>query len=60
MDADAARCGGAPAAQTVLTVAEWGGGGYVPGTGGLFDAMLTAAGARNIERGGSAIMTWRP
>jgi iron complex transport system substrate-binding protein len=34
-----------------VTVAEWGGGGYVPGTGGLFDAMLTAAGARNIERG---------
>lgn len=34
-----------------VTVAEWGGGGYVPGTGGLFDAMLTAAGARNVERG---------
>jgi ABC-type hemin transport system substrate-binding protein len=23
----------------------------MPGTGGLFDAMLTAAGARNVERG---------
>jgi len=34
-----------------LTVAGWGTGGYVPGTGGLFDAMLTAAGARNVERG---------
>src|SRR5579863_8187490 len=33
-----------------LTVAEWGGGGYVPGSGGLFDALLTAAGARNVER----------
>lgn len=32
------------------TVAEWGQGGYVPGTGGLFDALLTAAGARNVER----------
>jgi iron complex transport system substrate-binding protein len=35
----------------VLTVAEWGGGGYVPGRGGLFDTLLTAAGARNVERG---------
>jgi iron complex transport system substrate-binding protein len=35
----------------VVTVADWGGGGYVSGTGGLFDAMLTAAGARNAERG---------
>ena len=34
-----------------LTVAEWGGGGYVPGRGGLFDAILTAAGARNVEHG---------
>jgi iron complex transport system substrate-binding protein len=34
-----------------MTVAGWGGGGYVPGTGGLFDVMLTAAGVRNIERG---------
>ena len=34
-----------------LTVAGWGTGGYVPGRGGLFDAMLTAAGARNVERG---------
>ncbi len=35
----------------VLTVAGWGTGGFVPGTGGLFDAMLMAAGARNVERG---------
>ena len=34
-----------------LTVAGWGTGGYVPGTGGLFDTILTAAGARNVERG---------
>jgi iron complex transport system substrate-binding protein len=34
-----------------LTVAEWGGGGFVPGKGGMFDAILTAAGARNVERG---------
>ena len=37
--------------KKMLTVAGWGTGGYVPGTGGLFDAMLTAAGARNVERG---------
>jgi iron complex transport system substrate-binding protein len=37
--------------KKTLTVAGWGTGGYVPGTGGLFDAMLTAAGARNVERG---------
>jgi iron complex transport system substrate-binding protein len=35
----------------IRTIAGWGTGGYVPGTGGLFDAMLTAAGARNVERG---------
>jgi len=35
----------------MLTVAGWGTGGYVPGREGLFDAMLTVAGARNIERG---------
>ena len=34
-----------------LTVAEWGGGGFVPGTGGLFDTLLTTAGGRNVERG---------
>jgi iron complex transport system substrate-binding protein len=32
-------------------VAEWGGGGFVTGRGGLFDTILTAAGARNVERG---------
>lgn len=37
--------------KKMLTVAGWGTGGFVPGTGGLFDAMLTAAGARNVERG---------
>lgn len=34
-----------------LTVAEWGGGGFVTGTGGLFNAQLEAAGAHNVERG---------
>jgi iron complex transport system substrate-binding protein len=38
--------------KTPVTVVEWGGGGYVPGTGGLFDAILMAAGARNVERSG--------
>jgi iron complex transport system substrate-binding protein len=37
--------------RKMLSVAGWGTGGYVPGTGGLFDAMLTMAGARNVERG---------
>jgi iron complex transport system substrate-binding protein len=36
--------------KRVLSVAGWGGGGYVPGSGGLFDAILKAAGARNVER----------
>jgi iron complex transport system substrate-binding protein len=33
-----------------IRVAGWGGGGYVPGAGGLFDAILKAAGAENIEK----------
>ena len=33
-----------------IRVAEWGGGGYVPGRGGLFDAMLRAIGAETIEK----------
>jgi iron complex transport system substrate-binding protein len=32
-------------------VVAWGGGGYVPGRGTLFDAALKAAGARNLETG---------
>lgn len=35
----------------LIRVAEWGGGGYVPGRGGLFDAMLREIGAENIEKG---------
>jgi iron complex transport system substrate-binding protein len=31
-----------------IRVAGWGGGGYVPGRGTLFDAILNVAGARNI------------
>ncbi|HWY64794.1 MAG TPA: ABC transporter substrate-binding protein [Rhizomicrobium sp.] len=50
MDADLAALQ-ARRPQKPLTVAGWGTGGYVPGTGGLFNAMLTAAGARNVERG---------
>jgi iron complex transport system substrate-binding protein len=50
MDADL-RDVAAHRPQKALTVAGWGGGGFVPGTGGLFDVMLTAAGARNVVRG---------
>ena len=50
MDADL-RILAAHRPKHILTVAGWGGGGYVPGKGGLFDTVLTAAGARNIERG---------
>jgi iron complex transport system substrate-binding protein len=50
MDADLAELKARRPAKP-LTVAGWGGGGQVPGTGGLFDAMLTAAGLRNVERG---------
>ncbi len=35
-----------------LTVMEWGTGGYVPGAGGLFDAVVTAAGGRVTGHGG--------
>lgn len=35
-----------------LTVMEWGGGGYVPGRGGLLDTIVTAAGARTVAQGG--------
>ncbi|HEX3753669.1 MAG TPA: ABC transporter substrate-binding protein [Rhizomicrobium sp.] len=34
--------------KRVIRVAGWGGGGYVPGRGSLFDAILRAAGGRNI------------
>ena len=50
MDADL-RVLAANPPKKMLTVAGWGTGGYVPGTGGLFDTMLTVAGARNVERG---------
>ena len=50
MDADLAALK-ARRPQKPLTVAGWGTGGFVPGTGGLFNVMLTAAGARNAERG---------
>jgi iron complex transport system substrate-binding protein len=35
-----------------LTVMEWGGGGYVPGKGGLFDTIVSAAGGRVVGQGG--------
>lgn len=38
--------------QKALTVMEWGTGGYVPGRGGLFDTIVTAAGARTVAQGG--------
>jgi len=50
MDADLAALA-AHRPRKPLTVAAWGTGGLVPGVGGLFNAMLTAAGARNVERG---------
>jgi iron complex transport system substrate-binding protein len=34
-----------------VTVMAWGEGGFVPGSGGLFNAMLTEIGARNAEQG---------
>lgn len=37
--------------QKPVTVMAWGEGGFVPGTGGLFNAMLTEIGARNAEQG---------
>lgn len=37
-----------------ISVAAWGGGGYVPGQGGLFGTVLAAVGARNIEQGAFA------
>jgi iron complex transport system substrate-binding protein len=53
MDADL-RDVAAHRPRKALVVAGWGGGGYVTGTGGLFGAMLTAAGARNLVRGSFA------
>lgn len=50
MDADLAGVA-AHRPKKVLTVAGWGGGGFVPGKGGLFDTMLTMAGARNVVSG---------
>jgi iron complex transport system substrate-binding protein len=50
MDADL-RDVAAHRPRKALTVAGWGGGGYAPGKGGLFDVMLTAAGARNVVSG---------
>lgn len=38
--------------RTPITIAEWGNGGFVPGQGGLFGAMLKAAGARSITGSG--------
>jgi iron complex transport system substrate-binding protein len=50
MDADLAAVAARRPARPVR-VAQWGNGGYVPGAGGLFGAMLTAAGAVSIEKG---------
>jgi iron complex transport system substrate-binding protein len=35
-----------------LRVMEWGTGGYVPGKGGLFDTVVTAAGGKVVGQGG--------
>jgi iron complex transport system substrate-binding protein len=50
MDADL-RLLAAHRPRKMLTVAGWGTGGFVPGKGGLFDVMLTTAGAHNVEQG---------
>lgn len=50
MDADL-RLLAAHRPKKPLVVAGWGGGGYVPGKGGLFDVLLRAAGAVNMETG---------
>jgi iron complex transport system substrate-binding protein len=47
MDATLAALAAHPPART-LTVAAWSGGGVVPGKGSLADAVITAAGARNL------------
>lgn len=50
MDADLRDIAAHKPAKPV-TVMGWGEGGFVPGTGGLFNAMLTEIGARNAEQG---------
>lgn len=52
MDADLASAA-AQRPPRPVRVAEWGNGGYVPGNGGLFGALLVAAGAQSISRGDS-------
>ena len=47
MDATLGRLAARPPVHP-LTVAAWDGGGVVPGKGSLADAVITAAGARNI------------
>ena len=47
MDEVLARLAAHPPPRS-LTVAAWAGGGVVPGKGSLADAVITAAGARNI------------
>ena len=43
----------AAAPRRPIRVAGWGGGGFVPGRGGLFDTILNAAGGININAGGT-------
>jgi iron complex transport system substrate-binding protein len=50
MDADLARAAAHRPAKPIR-VAEWGNGGYVPGGGGLFGALLRVAGATSIAGG---------
>ena len=51
MDADL-RAVAANRPARAIRVAEWGNGGYVPGAGGLFGAMLREAGATSIAQSG--------
>jgi iron complex transport system substrate-binding protein len=50
MDADLRDVAAHQPAKPVA-VMGWGEGGFVPGSGGLFNAMLTQIGARNAEQG---------
>jgi iron complex transport system substrate-binding protein len=50
MDAELARLGRATPRPSIR-VAGWGGGGYVPGRSGLFNAVIAAAGGSNIAGG---------
>ena len=59
MDADTARSGGASAGKGADRGRTGARAAYVPGKGGLFDAMLTAAGGAQCRAQRLAITMWR-